>query len=278
MQNKLSISLLLFSFIFLCSSCEDVVDLTLPDGETQLVIDGWLTNQEGEKQVILSNTTNYFNNVLSSFETNALVVLNNEDGPIDTLAEKSNGLYITDYVGQIGTSYHLYIRTNSGEEYASIPEQLQAVSNITKIYSKFVKASTFEEEGYYVFIETDEPVGVGNFYQWKQYVNGVYLNTPSDLLFFSDEFTDGNPIREFKVTVNDPLELGDTYLIQQLSISENAYEFFNQLQIQTAFVGTLFDNPPAALKGNIINLNPSGKKPLGYFGVSAVSDKRLIIE
>ena len=111
----------------------------------------------------------------------------------------------------------------------------------------------------------------------KQYVNDEYLKEPFDLLYASDEFVDGNPILAFEVNT-DPLELGDHYRIQQSSISEEAYEFFFQLQNQTAFIGSLFDSPPAALNGNIVNLDPSGKKALGYFGVSAVSEKELVVE
>ncbi len=275
---NIKISLLLLITLFFLSSCQDVIDLEVPDGEIQLVVDGWLTNQSVEKQVVLSTTANYFDNSSSPFVENAFVVLNNEQGPVDTFYEKSNGLYTTDFIGQVGETYHIYIRTSEGEEYESNPELLQSVPEITAIYSTFKEESTFEDEGYYVSIDTNEPLGVGDHYRWKQYVNDSYLNEPFDLLYASDEFVDGNPIINFEVTINEPLERGDQYRIQQLSISEEAFEFFTQLQTQTAFVGSLFDSPPAALSGNMINLDPSGKKALGYFGVSAVSEKEMVIE
>ena len=147
---------------------------------------------------------------------------------------------------------------------------------IAAIYSNFKEETVFEDEGYYVSIDTEEPAGTGDYYRWKQYVNGEYLNEPFDLLFASDEFVDGNPITGFEVS--EALELGDHYRIEQLSISKAAYEFFFQLQTQTAFIGGLFDSPPAALVGNIVNLDPDGKKALGYFGVSAMSAKELVVE
>ncbi|MFT5167372.1 MAG: hypothetical protein ACI8P3_002609 [Saprospiraceae bacterium] len=274
----LKTSIILAIILLMLSSCQDVIDLDVPDGEVQLVVDGWLTDQEGEKQVLLSTTANYFDNTETPFVANAQVVIYNQDGAVETLAEKSNGVYVTDFVGQIGETYHLYIRTASGEEYESNPEELRAVPAITAVYSEFKEETAFEDEGYYVSIDTNEPLGVGDHYRWKQYVNGEYLNKPFDLLYASDEFVDGNPILGFEVTINEPLELGDDYLIQQLSISEEAFEFFSQLQTQTAFIGSLFDSPPAALNGNIVNLDPSGKKALGYFGVSAVSEKGMVIE
>ncbi|MFT4665472.1 MAG: hypothetical protein ACI8YQ_004032 [Polaribacter sp.] len=271
-------SLLLLLTLFFLTSCQDVIDLEVEDGEVQLVVDGWLTNQNGEKQAILSTTANYFNSSIGPFVENAFVVLNNEQGPIDTFYEKSNGLYVTDFVGEVGETYHIYIRTSSGEEYKSNPELLRSVPLITAINSEFKEETTFDDEGYYMSIDTDEPLGVGDHYRWKQYVNDTYLNEPFDLLYASDEFGDGNPILNFEVTINEPLELGDQYRIQQLSITEEAFEFITQLQTQTAFVGSLFDSPPAALSGNIVNLDSSGKKALGYFGASAVSEKEMVIE
>ena len=275
MQFKISI-LTFLSLIFF-ASCQDVVDLKVPDGDIQLVVDGWLTDEEGEKQVLLSTTANYFDNTETPRVTGALIILKNEKGAMDTLEEKEAGVYVTEYVGEIGEAYHIYIRTAEGEEYESNPETLDYVPPISAIRAEFQEETVFEDEGYYVFIDTHEPAGVGDYYRWKQYVNDEYLNEPFDLLYASDEFVDGNPITDIEMNT-EPLQVGDHYRIQQLSISEQAYEFFIQLQTQTAFVGSLFDSPPAALKGNIINLNADGKKALGYFGVSAVSEIELVIE
>lgn len=275
MQTKISFFILLSIIAF--TSCQEVIDLDVPDGDVQLVVDGWLTDEVGEKQVLLSTTANYFDNTGTPRVQNALVVLYNEQGPVDTLVEKEPGVYITEHVGVVGATYHIYIKVAEGEEYESNPETLRSVPVITDIYYEFKEETIFEDEGYYVSIDTNEPLGVGDHYRWKQYVNGEYLNEPFDLLYASDEFVDGNPILGFEVNL-DPLELGDHYRVQQLSISEEAFEFFSQLQLQTAFVGSLFDSPPAALNGNIVNLNSNGKKGLGYFGVSSLSEEEITIE
>ena len=275
-MNFRILMLLLFS-ILLYASCEDVVDLEVPDGDIQLVVDGWLTNEPGEKQVLLSTTANYFDNQEPPRVNGALVVLHDESGALDTLNETEVGVYSTSYVGQIGTIYHITIQTKDGAMYQSNPELLRAVPEIAAIYATFKEESAFEDEGYYISIDTNEPLGVGDHYRWKQFVNDEYLNEPFDLLYASDEFVDGNPIIGFEVS-DEPLELGDHYRIQQLSISEQAFEFFAQLQTQTAFVGSLFDSPPAALNGNIRSLDDPSKKALGYFGVSAVSEQEIVVE
>ncbi|MFK7772490.1 MAG: DUF4249 domain-containing protein [Saprospiraceae bacterium] len=268
--------LIIFSFLFF-TSCQDVIELEVPDGEVLLVVDGWLTDQEGEKQVLISTTANYFDNSISPKVENAMVVLFDENGVIDTLIESNSGRYITNYEGVVGKTYHIYIRTTSGEEYESNPEMLKFVSAIANVQAEFREETAFEDEGYYVSIDTEEPLGVGDFYRWKQYVNDTLLNEPFDLLYASDEFVDGNPIIGFDVTTK-PLSLGDSYRVQQLSISREAFDFFTQLQTQTAFVGSLFDSPPAALEGNMVSVNSTDKKVLGYFGVSAVSEIGMVIE
>ena len=275
MNFKISF-LIILSFLFF-TSCQDVIDLEVPDGEVLLVVDGWLTNQEGEKQVLISTTANYFDDSITPKVENALVVLFDENGAVDTLIESNPGTYITNYQGVVGKTYHIYIQTISGEEYESNPEVLKFVSTIADVHAEFREETAFEEEGYYVSIDTEEPLGIGDFYRWKQYVNDTLLNEPFDLLYASDEFVDGNPIIGFDVTTK-PLKLGDSYRIQQLSISREAFDFFTQLQTQTAFVGSLFDSPPAALQGNMISVNSTNKKVLGYFGVSAVSEIGMVIE
>ncbi len=268
--------LIILPFLFF-SSCQDVIDLEVPDGEVLLVVDGWITDQEGEKQVLLSTTANYFDNIETPSVENATVVLFDENGAVDTLTESSYGVYVTNYQGVVGKTYHIYIQTVSGEEYESNPELLKFVSTIAAVHAEFREETAFEDEGYYVSIDTEEPLGVGDFYRWKQYVNDTLLNEPFDLLYASDEFVDGNPIIDFDVTTK-PLSLGDSYRIQQLSISREAFEFFTQLQTQTAFVGSLFDSPPAALQGNMVSVNSTDKNVLGYFGVSAVSEIGMVVE
>ena len=268
--------LIIFPFLFF-SSCQDVIDLEVPDGEVLLVVDGWITDQEGEKQVLLSTTANYFDNIKAPTVEDALVVLFDENGTVDTLLESNPGVYVTNYQGVVGKTYHIYIQTVSGEEYESNPELLKFVSAIAAVHAEFKEETSFEDEGYYVSIDTEEPLGIGDFYRWKQFVNDTLLNEPFDLLYASDEFVDGNPIIDFDVTT-EPLSLGDNYRIQQLSISKEAFNFFTQLQTQTAFVGSLFDSPPAALQGNMVSVNSTDKNVLGYFGASAVSEIGMVVE
>lgn len=154
MKNIIFLISILALFI---TSCEDVVNLDLPDGEVQLVVDGSITNQPGEKRVRLTTSSNYFDNKETPKVTGALVLLYDQTGVVDTLTEKEAGIYTTNYIGKVGSTYHIYIRTKEGEEYESQPEILQSVPEIDSIYYEYKEKTAFEDEGYYVMINTSEP-------------------------------------------------------------------------------------------------------------------------
>ena len=264
--------------LVLFSGCEDVIELDLPDGEPQLVVDGWLTDQPGEKVVRLRYSANYFSDAPTPAATGALVWLHDALGPVDTLREEplGSGDYKTGYVGRAGQTYTLYIRLPNGESYASMPQVLKEVPKIDSIYARFKEETPVQDEGYYVSIDTKEPAGVGDFYRWRLYINGEYQNDPFDILVASDEFVDGNPIIDFEVATK-PAQLGDTVRIEQMTISREAFDFLTQVQIQTAFVGSLFDTPPAPIPSNIKNLTDPSTEALGFFGVSGLTAAELVI-
>ena len=271
--------LLLLLGVLTFTACEDVVELDLPDTAPALVVDGWLTDQPGEKRVRLFQTINYFSEADYPPVREARVVLHDTEGPVDTLEESAEapGVYTTNHVGEVGAIYHLTIETAAGERYASQPEQLQPVPPIDSIYYEFIDDNPFQEEGYYVKIDTREPAGPGDYYRWRQFINGEYQNTPFDIIIATDEFVDGNFITELEITVQ-PLEAGDTCRVEQLSISRAAYDFLFLVRDQTAFVGSIFDSPPVPIPGNLFNVEDPAEEVLGFFGVSAVSSAEIVVE
>ncbi|NDE51377.1 MAG: DUF4249 family protein, partial [Actinobacteria bacterium] len=55
-------SLLALFFLVLISSCEDVIQVDLPEGESQLCVDGILTNDTGVQVIKLRMTQGYLDN------------------------------------------------------------------------------------------------------------------------------------------------------------------------------------------------------------------------
>ncbi|GGD54431.1 hypothetical protein GCM10011514_18210 [Emticicia aquatilis] len=66
--------------------------------------------------------------------------------------------------------------------------------------------------------------------------------------------------------------------ISQQSISNEAYKYLKLLADQTQNTGTLVDTPPAALIGNITNINNTSEPVAGFFMVKSIKSKRYWID
>lgn len=66
--------------------------------------------------------------------------------------------------------------------------------------------------------------------------------------------------------------------VQQLSLSGEAYHFWNLIEKQQKGSSDLFQPDAIKISGNIKNTNDESEKVLGFFGVSAVASKSLYIQ
>jgi hypothetical protein len=79
---------------------------------------------------------------------------------------------------------------------------------------------------------------------------------------------------------DDGLRFKRTYRteILQMSVSREAHRFLRLVQQQTNLSGSVFDQPPANIRGNMIGLSDPDEVVLGYFIVATVDRKPLYIE
>lgn len=305
-----SIFFVLLAMAFGLQSCLDPVELDIPDSDPRLVVDGWIYDDMTiPSQVKLSLTSPYFSNAEAPAVSGAIVRLYEDGELIETLQESAteNGIYPISNPGVLGKAYHIEVRTPEGQDYRSNPETISRISDITNIYYEYEEGDALTSEGYYVYIDTYEPAGKGDYYRWKYYVDGVYQNNRFDLAYAEDGLVDGNDIEEIDIT--DPIvfttsefaefnesglpvdkESGDLLFddividqdsvvirVEQSSISKEAFDFFAILNEQTAFIGSIFDPPPAPIRGNVFSMSDSDDYALGYFGASAVSSAEVIV-
>lgn len=69
--------------------------------------------------------------------------------------------------------------------------------------------------------------------------------------------------------LNDAFSIKHYTLVSQLSISEEEYIYWQRVQTNIDQVGSIFDIPPAAISGNIKNVNDLEEEVYGYFSVAA---------
>jgi hypothetical protein len=274
-MKRYSLFSLLITLIVL-AGCEDVVDVKLDQGQPQLVVDGFVSDQPGPYVITLSKTAPYFENAKMPRVMGAVVKITDNEGNAETLTEAEPGKYVTNTLqGKIGNQYVLEIQAE-GEEYRA-ETSIKRVPEIDSLKQNFKTKSTFWDEGYYVLYYGPEYPGPGDYYRFKIYKNDTLINQPLDLVVRSDEFVEGNYITGPEMN-NKPFRVGDRIKIEVCAITEDNYNFYNEMFAQINN-GGMFANPPANVRTNVMNRNPSSaKKAVGYFGGWGVRSKEITIQ
>jgi len=262
-------------------------------------------------EVKLRNTSDVIN-INDQVESNAKVTLiNNINETWDyTESPIGSGNYIltdVEFKAQQSIPYKLKVSLANGEEYASTWETLPEndplkmedifYEEVTK--QAYVYESSTEKirdiDGVELYVNvpennTNRPI----YYKWNYTPTWVYTTS-----FPPRPFMDRNPIcwitnmnylSKFTIqqdnsggypqkltfietTGNHRIYKKFSLLITQITMSEEYYNFWNELEEQSD-KGGLFDAPPYNLKSNFKALNAS-KKVSGYFGVVQEDAKRF---
>jgi hypothetical protein len=291
--------------IGIITSCETVIDPKLEEVENIIAVDAWI-NTKFEKQVIkVMMTQNYFDNTLPPGVSSATVTVQNiSSGRIFPFTESSQkGNYVwtpasaSDQLGNPGDKFKLLIQA-SGENYESF-STLGRVPAIDSVTFTFSEKSALNPEMYMAEFWAKDPAGLGDTYWIRAIKNDTLLNKPSEIsVAFDAGFSSGGifdgiefipPIRssvnpfdqDEKKNFLSPYDIGDSLYVELYSISLSAFNYLNEVRTQTdrpGGFGELFSSPIANVSTNINNVNPNGKKAVGFFNVASVSGngKRLV--
>ncbi len=266
MKSLISTYPLLYIFILLLmfstSSCEDVVDVNLEQGEPRLVVDAeilWLSGATGENQTIyLSRLTDYYNTEVTRV-SGATVTIKNENNKIFYFTEtETPGSYTcTNFDAEIGGNYTLNVIVD-GEVYTAT-ESLIASPEVTRI-------EQYEDGG---FLGDDKEVRF--YYNDPEEETNFYLaDFQSDVLNFpeydlsSDDFFNGNEM--YQNFSHEDLEPGSEIDITFRAISEQFHDYM-ELILESA-VANPFGTPPANIRGNLVNETNPENFAFGYFRLS----------
>jgi hypothetical protein len=131
----------------------------------------------------------------------------------------------------------------------------------------------------YVFINdttfTFRSVPVVNDVCWKSNQSGEIITNA--ILPGGATYIDKQLIQFIAPVKSDRLSQEYSILVKQYSVSKNEYDFWNDLQKVNEAGGDIFDSQPYKVISNIHNVNDANEMVLGYFGASAVSQKRIFI-
>lgn len=290
--------------LFAVMSCETDINTGLPEAEPLIAFDAWLYHTAEPQVIDIYRTNPYFDSSQPLGISGATVAVRNLDDPLDfyTFVEGEAGEYTwtpasaTDTFAIMGSAYYLDIDIN-GTAYESVTE-LGDVPSIDSITWRLSEETAFIEESYFANFWARDLEGVGNTYWIKSWVNDTLLTKPDeiniayDAAFSVDGNADGlffiQPIRELinKYEFDDdnggillsPFDLGDSIYVEINSISQEAFYFLQQVQIQTARdggFGELFAVPLANIQSNIFS-ERTDEKVVGFFCISGVSSMKKI--
>jgi hypothetical protein len=204
------------------------------------------------------------------------------------------------------------VYTSTPEQVASVP----AIQNLDiRTVTIPTEGSDIPKSGIQLIVDLKDPADQNNFYYWKNGPAVYILETRPDL--FTPRPSDAKPNRtpepkdccvqcfryeagnnqSIFVTNDDNFNGLNTKIpaafiaddgfrfvnkyrmdLKQYSISQGAYRFLRLVKQQSEISGSIFDPPPATLRGNMLSLDNPDEVVLGYFMAAGETSRRIYVD
>ena len=292
-------------FLLLLNSCITTFIPKIEEEKELLVVQGIITDKDVTDTIKLSKSLPLGEINAARPVTGCIVTLSDDLGSKVILDESSAGTYITPsfFHGIPGRSYTLHIATNSefnNFNYESSPMEMKPVPPIDSLY--YEKTVIEKAEGFFkgingcqIYLNTHDPKNVCRFYRWdfsETWIFRLPFAVPNEICWvtdkshtaiikstdaFSESKIDRFPINYIS-NATDRLQTKYRIEINQYSMSEEEYIYWEKIQNIAVKVGGLYDIIPASVPSNIRCMENPAEKVLGFFSVSAKSSKRIFIK
>lgn len=285
----------LFGLLLLSTACTDIIQIETEAGETQLVVDAWVTDESRSQTIKLSLTQPYFDRGGIVPAKGATVIVFSQDSiPYAFTDLKNDGNYVWtpatpgEKILTVGKQYALYVKYN-GKEYFSISKanRVPPIDSVNYFQQKYpVAPSDQRQEGYQLDFYARDPQGSGDCYWVRAYRNDTLFSKPSQILpVYDGSFSPGGsadgllfilPIRAGATP--DLYRANDKVKVELYSIPEEAF-YFLQLVRTASSDGGIFATVPSNIPSNVRPLDQNNKEQvLGFFAVSVVSSFETVID
>ncbi|HET9434380.1 MAG TPA: DUF4249 domain-containing protein, partial [Chitinophagaceae bacterium] len=260
---------------------------------------------DNSAQVNLSKATPLANDDGHVPEIQATVRIEDDNGGIYSLIEEADGMYtLANMDLSLSKKYRLSIVRGNGKEYFTDYVELKQTPPIDSISW----APTARRDGINIYANTHDENNSSRYYQWRfvetwEYTskyfpayeirngtilpNGVNVNqcwttkASSEILIASSTQLNENAIRNFPLIFipkgSPKISRRYSILVEQRSLSKDAYDFWNELKKTTENLGGLFDPLPSKVIGNLRSKNDSEEPVLGYFSGGSTAEQRIFI-
>jgi hypothetical protein len=301
-MNRLTVILLLI--VAASTGCVIQFIPEVDEGRDFLVVEGLVTDQYARYRVKISRASKLGPKNTVSPVKGCIVSVTDDLGKVSLFTEGKNGLYFSDsltFRGETGRKYTLNI-TDADHTYQSDEMEMKPVPQIDSLYAVLEYNNSYSlgktVPGYQVYLNTGDPAGECSFYRWNfeetwefriPYVYPTVVNRICWKYGFSDKIYLRNvsALKEnrinslplnFITTETDRLKARYSILVNQYSLNEDEYIYWEKIQKITENVGGLYDVVPMSITGNMHCTDSPDKMVLGFFSVSSLSARRIFIE
>jgi hypothetical protein len=231
------------------ASCEEVIEVDVPENTVKLVVEAAVTTETDSSFVRLTRSVGFFDNTSSTpFVTNAAVSVNGV-----AFTHKGNGVYraASPYTATVNTRYNLNIVVD-GKTYTST-SFLEEMFEIDTVIPVFKPEDMFGDAGYtvkYIGRDTRPPVKYTYFrFGFNSLETSGGRDSIEDFRVLFDNKSMVNNTYEFEIP-GLRLQPNDTSIMIFRSIDEPVYRYYFALGNRSS--GGPFSTPPANLPTNII--------------------------
>jgi hypothetical protein len=298
--RRLLYSLIIISLVSQVS-CLDRLDFIAETEEGQLVITGLLTDGEGPHQVTISRTSPF--GLPPAGATGATVKVLSAKGEWISYTETGRGNYeLNGFTATEGEEYALEVWLD-GVQYASYFQKMPNEVGIDEVSLKFnfePYTNNRPETVLTISAETTLPPAAEPIYlRWQLDEAYMWLLTsfpcsglcppPPNPCYIFDSiepnritlFNGSSTVTRRTFQTLGKRKVDNSFLypffvtVKQLSISKEAFQFWERVKTISDNTGSPFDTPPAPILGNIVNLSDPADIVLGYFEVAKETVTRI---
>jgi len=300
-RNYIVISVLM---LFIGSCITQFIPETDED-QNLLVVEGLVTNEINGNTIRLSLSMPLGKKAVVKPLRGCNVTVTDDMGSTMYFPESSTpGIYRSASQGIIGRKYTLHVRTNTltnNYSYESLPMEMKAVPPIDSIFYEKIKIADKTawsplKQGAQIYLNTYDPTGTCKFYRWDYNEtwefrlpysvpvnNTCWISNNASVInikntsVMSEDKINRYPIN-FISNETDRLKVRYSILVNQYSLSEDEFDYWEKLQNVIQEVGSLYDIIPSSVPGNVFCVENPSVKVLGYFSVSAKTSQRFFIK
>jgi len=269
-----------------------------------LVVEGFI-NSGDSTTFKLSRTVSLNSTVSSTPENGAIVTVEDDQSNSYPLNQVGSGTYTSVPLAIDNTrKYRLRIKTNDGNEYLSDLVQVKASPPIDSVGFQ-VAGNNLN-----IYVNTHDPSNATRYYRWdyqetwqfhsnynSEYIiagDTIIPRPPAQSIYYcfandasssviltsttklSQDVVYQTPVTQISST-SEKIEVKYSILVRQYALTEDAFQFWQELEQNTEQIGSIFDTQPSSSIGNIHCISNPAEHVVGYISAGSISTKRIFI-